>query len=152
MLGIGSGWFERDYTEFGYEFGTAIERLHKLRDDLPLIKERLGKLNPPPIGKLPILIGGSGEKVTLKLVAEHADGWNTFGPADSFAKKNAILDEWCAKVGRDPKDVERTIAIGANEIDQWESFVEAGATHIIIMSGDPFDVDAVAKLQELVKG
>ncbi len=151
-LGIGSGWFERDYTEFGYEFGTAIERLHKLRDDLPLIKERLGKLNPQPLGSLPILIGGSGEKVTLRLVAEHADGWNAFGPADSYAKKNAILDEWCAKVGRDPAEVERTIAIGPGEVDQWESFVEAGATHLIIMTGDPFDLDAVARLQELVTG
>jgi probable F420-dependent oxidoreductase len=150
-LGIGSGWFERDYTEYGYEFGTAIERLHELRDDLPVIKERLGKLTPPPVGKLPILIGGSGEKVTLRLVAEHADAWNTFGPADNYAKKNAILDEWCARVGRDPSDVERTVAIGPDDVDQWESLVDAGATHIILMTGDPFDLDAAASLQDLVK-
>jgi probable F420-dependent oxidoreductase len=110
-LGIGSGWFERDYDEYGYEFGTAIERLHALRDALPRIKDRLGKLTPGPVGPLPILIGGSGEKVTLRLVAEHADGWNAFGPPESFAAKSAILDEWCAKVGRDPKAIERTVAI-----------------------------------------
>ena len=62
------------------------------------------------------------------------------------------LDEWCAKVGRDPAEVERTIAIGAGDVDQWETFVDAGATHLIVMTGDPFDLDAVARLQELARG
>ena len=150
-LGIGSGWFERDYAEYGYEFGTAVGRLHKLRDDLPRIKDRLGKLTPPPVGNFPILIGGAGEKVTLKLVAEHADAWNTFGPPESFAAKNRILDEWCDKVGRDPAEVERTVAINPNEVDAWEAYAEAGAQHLIIMTGDPFDLDAVARLDELAK-
>ena len=101
-LGIGSGWFERDYDEYGYEFGTAVGRLHELGDALPRIKARLGKLNPPPVGSLPILIGGGGEKVTLRLVAEHADAWNTFGPPENYAHKNAILDDWCDELGRDP--------------------------------------------------
>lgn len=149
-LGIGSGWFERDYTEYGYEFGTAVERLHKLRDDLPIIKDRLAKLTPGPVGPLPILIGGSGEKVTLKLVATHADGWNTFGPPEHFAAKNAILNEWCTEVGRDPSEIERTVAIQANEIDQAEALAEAGATHLIVMTGDPFDLDAVARLRDAV--
>ena len=151
-LGIGSGWFERDYDEYGYEFGTAVERLHKLRDALPAIKDRLAKLTPPPLGTLPILIGGSGEKVTLKLVAQYADAWNTFGPAEHFAAKNAILDGWCDEVGRDPSEIERTVAIGPGDVDQWESLVEAGADHIIVMTGDPFDLDAVSRLQDLVRG
>ena len=151
ILGIGSGWFERDYTEYGYDFGTAPGRLKALQRDLPIIKERLGKLTPGPVGKLPIFIGGSGEKVTLKLVAEHADGWNTFGPADHFATKNAILDEWCDKVGRDPAAIERTCAISPGDIDQWEALAEAGAQHLIVMTGDPFDLDAVARLQDAVK-
>ena len=151
-LGIGSGWFERDYTEYGYEFGTAIERLHLLRDALPVIKERIAKLTPSPLGKLPILIGGSGEKVTLKLVAQFADAWNSFGPPENFKAKNDILNTWCDEVGRDRSEVERTVAIGPGEVDQWEAFVEAGASHIIVMTGDPFDLDAVAKLQEHVKG
>ena len=144
ILGIGSGWFERDYTEYGYEFGTAPGRLRDLAAALPRIKERLGKLNPPPVqSPLPILIGGSGEKVTLRLVAEHADAWNTFGPPENFAAKNAILDEWCAKLGRRPEDVERTVGVSPGEIGNLGAYEDAGAQHAIIMLGHPFPLDAV---------
>ena len=108
ILGIGAGWFERDYDEYGYEFGTAPDRLRALRHALPRIKDRLGKLNPAPVGKLPILIGGSGPKVTLKLVAQYGDMWHSFGDVDRFHEKDAILREHCAKVGRNPDDIERT--------------------------------------------
>jgi probable F420-dependent oxidoreductase len=143
VLGIGSGWFERDYDEYGYEFGTAVGRLKKLEADLPIIKERLGKLTPGPVGDLPILIGGSGEKVTLRLVAEHADGWNSFGPPEHFAAKNAVLDEWCAKVDRDPKAVERTVGVGPHEVGNLQAYADAGADHAIVMLGPPFPMDAV---------
>ena len=153
ILGIGSGWFERDYTEYGYEFGTAPGRLRKLAEDLPRIEARLAKLNPGPVqDKLPILIGGSGEKVTLRLVAEHADGWNSFGPPANFAAKNRVLDDWCDKVGRDRSAVERTVAINGNEVGDWEAYVEAGADHLIVMTGAPFDLDPVAKLLTSVRG
>ena len=112
------------------------------------IKARLGKLTPGPVGSLPILVGGSGEKVTLRLVAEHADAWNSFGPPESWAAKNAILDEWCEKVGRDPKAVERTVCISADEVDSAEAYAEVGAEHVIVMSGDPFDLDALARLKD----
>lgn len=151
-LGIGAGWFERDYTEYGYDFGTAPERLRALGTALPVIKDRLGKLNPGPVGSLPILIGGSGEKVTLRLVAIHADGWNTFGPPDNFAAKNKVLDEWCDKVGRDPAEIERTVAIQPTEGDRWDAYAEAGARHLIVMTGDPFDLDTVATLTAAVSG
>jgi probable F420-dependent oxidoreductase len=150
-LGIGSGWFQRDYDEYGYEFGTAPGRLRQLAEDLPRIKGRLAKLTPPAVGPLPILIGGSGEKVTLRLVAEHADGWNTFGPPANFAAKSAVLDEWCAKVGRDPRSIERTVGIGTNEVEDLAAYVEAGADHAIIMLGHPFDLDPVARALELAR-
>ncbi|HYF46054.1 MAG TPA: LLM class F420-dependent oxidoreductase [Acidimicrobiales bacterium] len=139
-LGIGSGWFERDYEEYGYEFGTAPGRLKALEASLPRIKARLAERNPGPAGDLPILIGGSGEKVTLRLVAEHADAWNSFGPPANFAHKNQVLDEWCAKVDRDPSEIERTVAINTNEVDDVDAYLEAGATHIILMTGAPFDL------------
>ncbi len=152
ILGLGAGWFERDYTEYGYEFGTAPLRLAAMGEALPVIKARLDKLHPGPVGKLPILIGGSGERVTLRRTAEYADGWNSFGPPETFAAKNKILDEWCAKVGRDPKEVERTVAIRPDEVDNFQAYLDAGAEHLIIMQGPPFEVDALKQLIDHARG
>jgi probable F420-dependent oxidoreductase len=145
-LGIGSGWFERDYTEYGYEFGTAIARLHKLRDDLPRLKARLSSLRPAPIGDLPILIGGSGEKVTLRLTAQYADAWNSFGPPEQYAHKSVVLDQWCAEVGRDPAEIERTVAVSPNDVEDIGRYLDAGASHIIVMIGSPFDLGPIESL------
>jgi probable F420-dependent oxidoreductase len=152
VLGLGSGWFERDYVEYGYEFGTAASRLRALADALPVIADRLGRLEPPPRGPLPILIGGSGEKVTLRLVAEHADGWNAFGPPEQYAHKNRVLDEWCARVDRKPTQIERTVAISPGEIDDADSYLAAGAEHLIVMLRPPFDLAPVEQLLGIARG
>ena len=147
-LAVGSGWFERDYTEYGYDFGTAIGQLRQLESDLPRMKERISRLNPPPMGDLPLMIGGSGEKVTLRLVAEHADAWNTFGPPENFAAKNAVLNKWCDDTGRNPAEIERTVAVNADDVDDVGRYVDAGADHVIVMIGPPFDLDPLASLIE----
>ena len=152
ILGIGSGWFERDYDEYGYEFGTAIGRLQALEASLPRIEARLAKLDPPPVrSPMPLLIGGSGEKVTLRLVAQHASMWNSFGPPETYAKKNAVLDEWCERIGRDPKQIERTVLIeGADDVKNADAYLEAGAEHLIVGLGTtgeaPFDLAPVRAL------
>jgi probable F420-dependent oxidoreductase len=152
ILGVGAGWFARDYEEYGYDFGTAPGRLRALAASLPRIRKRLGQLNPPA-ADLPILIGGGGEKVTLRLVAEHAQLWNGFGPPAQFAHKNEVLDGWCAKVGRDPGSIERTAAINATDVDEAtvQAFLDAGAEHLIVMTGAPFDLDPVRKLLDLAR-
>ena len=149
ILGIGAGWFKRDYDEYGYEFGEARDRLRDLRHALPRIKDRLGRLNPPPVGPLPILIGGSGPKVTLKLVAQYGDIWHSFGDADDYKRKNDILLEHCASEGRDPAEIERMW--GAADLERADSLVAAGVQHVVFdVSGDGGSYD-LSQVRELVK-
>jgi probable F420-dependent oxidoreductase len=151
ILGIGSGWAQRDYREYGYEFGTAASRLKELEKTLQRIRARLAKLNPPPIGKLPILIGGGGERVTLRLVAQYADAWNTFPPASGYAHKVQVLRDWCAKVGRDPAEIELTIDVRPDQMDEVEDCLKAGAQHLVMELGHPFDLEPLRRLLDMAQ-
>nr|MCU0493649.1 LLM class F420-dependent oxidoreductase [Chloroflexaceae bacterium] len=95
---------------------------------------------------IPICIGGGGEKVTLKLTAQYAQIWNGFGPAESYKRKNEILDTWCNELGRNPAEIERSIAINGKDLDGLDGLAEAGATHFILGFGEPWDFGAVERL------
>lgn len=106
IFGTGSGWFQRDYDEYGYDFGTVGSRLNALAADLPVIESRWARLNPPPTRPIPIMIGGGGEKKTLRIVAQHADIWHSFSDLATLTHKLGVLDRWCDEVGRDIGDIE----------------------------------------------
>jgi probable F420-dependent oxidoreductase len=147
ILGIGSGWFERDYAEYGYEFGTAGGRLDDLAKSLPRIEERWAKLNPAPTRKIPVLIGGGGEKKTLRLVARHADLWHSFSDLETLKRKSAVLDKWCSEIGRDSSQIERSV--GAPEGEPAEvgpAYLEAGATLFTVgLTGPTYDLSGLKK-------
>jgi probable F420-dependent oxidoreductase len=107
IFGTGSGWFERDFVEYGYPFATPGRRIDALAADLPRIRARWEKLTPPPLRRIPILIGGGGEQKTLKIVAEHADIWHSFfHDPDILVRKLAVLRHWCEEVGRGIDEIE----------------------------------------------
>jgi alkanesulfonate monooxygenase SsuD/methylene tetrahydromethanopterin reductase-like flavin-dependent oxidoreductase (luciferase family) len=130
MLGIGAGWNEEEARDFGFEFGSGPpERLRWLAEALPIMRGMLDGTEPsaagpryrarntrnvpPPIQQhLPLMIGGSGEKVTLRLVARYADMNNMGGGIEAVRRKEMILREHCAAVGRNASDIERTASVG----------------------------------------
>ncbi|MGH2508220.1 MAG: LLM class F420-dependent oxidoreductase [Ktedonobacteraceae bacterium] len=147
ILGLGAGWFERDYSEFGYEFGTPGSRRAALGKSLELIKQHWEVDVPKPLRNIPIMIGGGGEKVTLKLTARYADMWHGFGGAEQIAHKMEILNKWCAEVGRDPNAIERCCGTqkDASDADR-DALLKAGATHLILGLGAPWDFKAAENL------
>lgn len=147
ILGIGAGWFERDYSEFGYDFGTPGSRLAALEQSLQIIKQHWETDNPRPLRKIPILVGGGGEKVTLKITAQYADMWHGFGGPEQLIHKIEVLDHWCAEVGRDPAEIERCCGTQKDTSDETrDACVKAGTTHLILGMGEPWDFNAVEKL------
>lgn len=131
VLGIGAAWFETEHQAFGIEFGASPgERIGWLDEAVALmrgmLREGVGsgrgdhyratevRNDPEPIqSRLPILIGGSGERKTLRTVARYADAWNAAQVTpEEAAAKDVVLRRWCDEVGRDPDEIERTVSLG----------------------------------------
>lgn len=152
VLGLGSGWFDRDFAEYGYEFGSAASRIDHLEVSLHRIKRRLSALNPTPIERIPILIGGTGERRTLRLVAEHADEWHAGFPdhADEVVSAVEALERHCADVGRSPDQIERGVGVEPYDLDRFladeaPQLVEMGFTMFSLgFNGPDWNLDSAA--------
>ena len=104
---------------------------------MPRIAARWAHGNPAPTRQIPVLIGGGGERKTLRLVAQHADIWHTFGDLEVLTRKSAILDEHCAAVGRAPGQIERSVAVARRPGAVAGPLVAAGVTLFTIGVGGP---------------
>lgn len=144
ILGVGAGWFEKDYERFGYEFGTPGARIAALGEAMPRIRRRLRAGNPAPTREVPVMIGGGGERKTLRVVAEHADIWHSFGDAGTVARKSAILDEHGRAVGRDATGIERSAGVSRPPGQVADDLVAAGVSLFTVgVSGPAYDLSLV---------
>lgn len=190
-LGLGAGWAVVEYDAYGIPFPGVKTRMDQLEEAIQCVRGLLhddvtnfdgewftmkGARNEPrPVQKrLPIWVGGGGEKRTLNIAARYADGWNVpFISPEAFAHKSAVLTEHCARVGRDPKSVKRTVNVGIawteeslraqfgmladgvrpgvltgsdeEVIDRIGQYVQAGADQINLALRAPFDRDALER-------
>jgi probable F420-dependent oxidoreductase len=144
IFGIGGGWFARDYDEYGYPFGTPGSRLKLLGENLRRITDRWERLNPAPTRPIPVLIGGGGERKTLRHVARHATIWHAFGGPDTQAHKAAVLADHCAAIGRDPGEIERSTAVPRGGVPDADALVDLGVSLFTIgVSGPDYDLTQV---------
>ena len=152
ILGIGAGWFEKDYDEYGYDFGTKGSRIGDLGDALPRITSRFEKLNPRPTRHIPMMIGGSGEKKTLPLVAQYADVWHGFNDVETYRHKTKVLAGYCEEHGRDPETIERSAGIpftgDVEELVRTADAISAEGVSLITVgtTGPEYDLTAVEAL------
>ena len=153
ILGIGGAWFETEHVAYGIPFGSGFpERLRWLGEALPIMRGMLHgerptasgpryaakavRNDPPPIqARLPLLIGGGGEQVTLKLVARYGDANNVGGGLENVNRKEAILVQHCETVGRDPAEIERTAGMGTVIIRDSRAEVERLAKQVFERNG-----------------
>ncbi|MWB97954.1 LLM class F420-dependent oxidoreductase [Agromyces seonyuensis] len=145
IFGTGSGWFERDYDEYGYEFGSVGTRLDLLAESLPRIEARWAELNPAPTRRIPVLIGGKGEQKTLKLVAKHADIWHSYVGPDDMPHKLDVLKQWGEKVGRDTGEVTISSELGRKgDAERADELYQLGARlFTVAVSGPDYDLEPV---------
>ena len=127
IMGLGGAWFGNEHQSFGIDFGSGFgQRLDWLAESVPIVRDLLDgrevtstgpryavdhlRILPRPVqAHVPVMIGGGGERKTLRIVAQYADMWNVFGTPEVVAHKDEILRQHCADVGRDPAAIERTL-------------------------------------------
>jgi len=128
-MGVGAAWFQQEHEALGIPFPPVAERIHRLGETCEILtrmwteeaatwKGRYYEINeaycnPKPVQKPrpPILIGGGGEQLTLKMVARYADTWNAFGTPGIFKHKIEVLERHCEAVGRDPNTIEKSVSM-----------------------------------------
>ena len=170
-FGIGAGWNELEHTSYGIPLPPAGDRIRALGEACEIIRRMWteeapsfegryyqvheARCEPKPVQKPypPFVIGGGGEKLTLRVVAQYASVWNMAGgPPEEFTLKSAILDEHCAAVGRDPSDIARSIQYQVNYNDlaatreAIRSYIDAGANHILLNLRAPYPESIVKRL------
>jgi F420-dependent oxidoreductase-like protein len=160
VLGLGAAWQQNEHKAYGIPFYTVGERLQRLDEACTVIRSlwtehrsnfngKFYQLSEAPLDPKPVqkphpelMIGGGGERVTLRIVAKHADHWNVWGGPHVLARKSAILEEHCAKVGRDMKTIQRSVNMAlliTEKKDEVERLAETIATRIGMQPDDARD-------------
>ena len=158
QLGIGAGWFDVEHHSLGFEFGTFTDRFQKLEEALqiilPMLRDERPTLEgkhyqvrdainqPAPISRIPVMIGGSGEKKTLRLVAQYADESNLTSPPEELGRKLEALAGHCAAVGRDRNEIKVTqamnVVLAPTHEQAFDEFADAlMIRNIDLRNGDP---------------
>ena len=175
-VGIGAGWFEDEHEQYGIPLPPVGERIRRLDEACQILKAlwtepratvegayyqvRQAYHEPKPVQSPhpPLVIGGSGEKLTLRVVARHADEWNmSKGTPEEFGHKCRVLDEHCRAVGREPAEIERSIQFAPPDVadpdglaTQARAFAAAGATHLIFTCPQPYSAQGARWLWDEV--
>ena len=169
ILGIGAAWNDDEHAGYGFDFPSAGERLDRLEEALqinramfsepaPSFQGRHYRIhevlnNPKPIrGRIPVLIGGGGEKRTLRLVAQYGDACNLFGDAAAVRHKLDVLERHCVDVGRDPAEITKTALATVQDPVKAADFVASltavGIDGVIVNMPDVTNLDKVAATGE----
>ena len=163
VLGIGSGWQHNEHFAYGIDYGTAGSRLRMLDEACQVFKGlfsndyfdfegefyqmKKAPLVPKPVQqKLPLMIGGGGEKVTLKIAAKYADEWNVWADVDTIKHKTTILERHCETVGRDPQEIERS-AVALLFLSDDEDYIKRMKAASIAM---PTIIGGVREVQDII--
>jgi probable F420-dependent oxidoreductase len=150
VLGLGAGWFRRDYERYGYEFGSFGSRIAALGRAVPEIVERLAVQQPPRLRRLPLLIAGTGRQLTIPIVARHADAWHASFPDRPAEVQRAVarLRSECAAIGRDVASIEWAVGVEPDDLDRFlaedaDAYVAMGFTQFTLgFNGPAWSVDA----------